>query len=407
MSTAFSAVTHAVLVSSAGAVALASAAFGLLGASAGAFAASRARAALRAQRLALERLRTSGAVQIEAARRIAEAARASVDAVRDELARGAAALAPAVDTVLIYEERDGELRCVFACGERVAYFPGSRIASESDTLPVRALRTGHHVLLGEGMQALHPGDAAALAVPLALDQGRRACAVFAARSSPPQGSLERVALLAEQIAPAYRLALDREEDRRRAEYDGLTGLLAPRAFRRQLTTLLERGRFAPAERLALLFVDSDRFKEWNDAYGHASGDALLRELARELRSAATAPGDLVARNGGDEFCLVFTETGKADAIERAERLRRRIAALDLTPMRPPHAREGVHITASIGVAAFPADATSAHELLERADGAMYHSKRTGRDGVSYADGDRFVRLGGPAAAATRLETRGG
>src|SRR5450755_3088588 len=69
---------------------------------------------------------------------------------------------------------------------------------------------------------------------------------------------------------------------------------------------------------------------WNDNYGHASGDALLRELAQLLRAAASNPGEIVARNGGDEFCVVFADAEKSSAIERAERLRASIAAADFS-----------------------------------------------------------------------------
>jgi GGDEF domain-containing protein len=77
-----------------------------------------------------------------------------------------------------------------------------------------------------------------------------------------------------------------------------------------------------------------RFKSWNDTDGYASGDALLRELPVLLRAAATDPGDIVARNGGDEFCVAFSAAEKSKAIERAERLRASIADADF---RGPHA----------------------------------------------------------------------
>ena len=148
-----------------------------------------------------------------------------------------------------------------------------------------------------------------------------------------------------------------------------------------------------------MFADTDRFKCWNDRYGHAAGDALLRELARVLRTAASAQRDLVARNGGDEFCIVFTDIDKATAIERAETLRRRIADIDFSALRPGAGPAEISITASIGVAALPADATSASDLLERADAAMYHSKETGRDGVSYLSADGvFTRLANAPAS---------
>ncbi len=118
----------------------------------------------------------------------------------------------------------------------------------------------------------------------------------------------------------------------------------------------------------------------------------MRALANVLRTAACGD-DLVARNGGDEFCLVFAETEKSRAVERAEELRRAIEALDLAHVRPAGAVADVAITASIGVAAYPADAASPSELLEHADEAMYHSKRGGRNAVSFfGAGGTLVRL---------------
>jgi diguanylate cyclase (GGDEF)-like protein len=345
----------------------------------------RTRAAVRADRIALRLARTRDAAFVDAARRLAAAARGSVEAVRDEIARAAPAIAPRLDGVLFYEEHDGGLRCVVATGERFAYFAGSCVAfDDARALPARALQAGHRVTLADaGVARLHPADVAALGVPLALD-ARRACVlVFAAPVALEDEEMERLVTLADQASPAYLIALDREHDRRDAEYDGLTGLLTPRAFRRRLAGLVERIRFVPGARLALLFVDTDNFKRWNDRFGHAAGDALLRDLASVLRTAAPSPCDLVARNGGDEFCIVFTETDKSTAVERAGALRRRVAALDL---------RGLAISASIGVAAYPADACDPSALLERADAAMYHAKQTGRDGVSYCDGAGYTRL---------------
>jgi diguanylate cyclase (GGDEF)-like protein len=364
-------------------------------AAAAAFVTARTRARARADRMALRSARERAAAVVDVARRLAGAARESVDAVRDEIARAARVVAPAVDGVLLYDEHEGSLRCSAAFGSRFAYFAGSQIALDDPAaLAARALAAGHRVsLAADGVRPPHPGDAAAVGVPLSLDGGRACVMVATAQIALEPESVERLVALADQASPAYLIAIDREHDRRRAEYDGLTGLLTPRAFRQRLTALVERARFAPTTKLALLFVDTDRFKHWNDAYGHAAGDALLRELAQLLRGAVRYECDLVARNGGDEFCVVFTETDKATAIERAELLRIRIAAFDCRRLRPDETTLGVRITASIGVAAFPADATSASELLERADAAMYHAKETGRDGVAYADlGGGFARL---------------
>ncbi len=345
----------------------------------------RARAAVRACRLALRLAREREETFMDSSRRLADAARSGVDAIRNEVVRAAQTIAPSVDGFLLYEESDGSLACTFAAGERLAYFTGSRTAlDEPGSLPARAIALRHRVTLGDaGIRPLHPGDVAALAVPLALETGRTAVLVMTARAALDRHTVDRLVTVVDHASPAYLIAREREDDRRRAEYDGLTGLLTPRAFRQRLSLLVERARFTPLARLALVFVDTDRFKEWNDAYGHACGDALLREIAGVLRSVAAGQHDLVARNGGDEFCIVFTETDKATAIERADLLRRRIAAIDCSALRPAGARGEVRITASLGVAALAADATGASELLECADAAMYHSKQTGRDGVSY------------------------
>ncbi|HEX3467747.1 MAG TPA: GGDEF domain-containing protein [Candidatus Elarobacter sp.] len=349
----------------------------------------RARALARSDREALRSARERESAFVEIARRLAGAARESVDAVRDEIARGARVVAPAVDGVLLYDEYEGVLRCSAAYGTRFAYFAGTQVALDDPAaLAARAVAAAHRVRLGD-VDAVppHPGDVDAVGVPLAVDAGRSCVMVASATVALTPEAVDRLVALADQASPAYLIALDREHDRRRAEYDGLTGLLTPRAFRQQLSALVERARFAPTTQLVLLFVDTDRFKLWNDAFGHAAGDALLQELSRLLRGAVRLERDLVARNGGDEFCIVFTDTDKATAIERAELLRVRIAALDCRSLRPDGATVEVRITASIGVAALPADATSASDLLERADAAMYHAKQTGRDGVAYVELD--------------------
>jgi diguanylate cyclase (GGDEF)-like protein len=382
--------------------ALAMTVFALAFASAGLVVVLRALAAVRACRAALLAERARRTVLLDAARRLSNAARDSGAAVRDEIVHAARALVPGADGVIVYEEEDGELRCAAAFGDRFAYFAGTRAAlADPASLPSRALVAGHRVTLADpGVAPLHPADAAALAFPLALEAGHRCVLVFAATHALDGESGECLAAIAEQAAPAYAAASERELDRRRAEYDGLTGLLTPRALRQRLSALIDRARFVPSARLALLFVDTDHFKRWNDRCGHAAGDALLREIARELRCAARREEDLVARNGGDEFCLVFTETDKATAIERAEALRRRIGALEVAQFGPADAEDTIRITASIGVAAYAADASTASGLLERADAAMYHSKETGRDGVSYvAVGGALERLAAGALSA--------
>jgi len=359
----------------------------------------RLRTRLRYERLTARLTRERDAMLLEGVRRLGLAARRSTDDVRAEIDTAVRRLVPAIDTVLIFDDEETELACSFASGERAGYFRGARVSrTDLALLPARALREGHRVVLGAGLRSFHPADAFALAVPLPRDDGRASALYVAGPVATDDATLETIVAFAEHAAFAYALADEREADRRRAEYDPLTGLLTPRAFRERLATALERARTAPLARIALLFVDTDGFKAWNDTYGHASGDALLRAIARTLRAAA-ADGDLVARNGGDEFCVVFTACEKSAAIARAEALRAAVAGIAFAPLRPPGAPDAVRVTASIGVAAYPVDAASANDLLERADAAMYHTKRNGRNGVAYRAHDgSYVRADAPAVA---------
>jgi diguanylate cyclase (GGDEF)-like protein len=330
---------------------------------------------------------------VEALRLLGLAATQSVSAVRTEIDRAIRAVAPAIDSVLIFDEHDGELVCVSASGARVSYFRGVRLAlGDEQTLPSLALMRGRRAVKGEsGIQGFYPADAFAVAIPLASYDGRRSVVYAASTREVDDPLLEEIVPLADHAGFAYVLAHEREAQQQRAEYDALTGLLTPSALRERLTVMIDRARFAPRARIALLFIDTDYFKSWNDTFGHASGDALLRAIARVLQRAAE-PGDIVARNGGDEFCLVFADAEKSQAVERADALRLAIASMDVALLRPSGDGQSVAISASIGVAAFPADAQTPSTLLERADEAMYHCKRTGRNGVSYADpGGEFAR----------------
>ncbi len=193
----------------------------------------------------------------------------------------------------------------------------------------------------------------------------------------------------ECAAAPYAIALEREADRAGAMHDGLTGLLSPEAFRHRLRDEVMRAAAAHGRRaLCLWFADADRFKEVNDRFGHRAGDAVLKAMASLLGAHAIAGVDVVARNGGDEFCALLRCSTKDRAIERAR--------VFCNAVRRHDFGLPIGITVSLGVAAYPHDATSAGTLLERADAAMYHGKRNGRDRVSF-----FVASG--AFASLRAE----
>jgi len=152
--------------------------------------------------------------------------------------------------------------------------------------------------------------------------------------------------------------------------DPLTGLPSRSLFLERVAgALRERG--TAATRLAVLLLDVDRFKNINDAYGHAAGDEVLSEVARRLR-AAMAPEDTVARLGGDEIAVLCARVAtERDALATARRL--------LDALAPPFAVDdrGVHLTASVGVVVDDPARQTAESLLRDAEVAMYRAKEHG------------------------------
>lgn len=155
-----------------------------------------------------------------------------------------------------------------------------------------------------------------------------------------------------------------------AHHDPLTGLANRVLFRTRLTEGLQRLESAD-ERLAVLYLDLDGFKDVNDAFGHPIGDRLLVAVAERLRQ-ALAPGDMVARVGGDEFAIVQFGAGAQEADRLADRV---VAALSVGYEIDGHA---VAVGASVGISIAPIDSADADILLKNADIALYRAKADGR-----------------------------
>jgi len=153
--------------------------------------------------------------------------------------------------------------------------------------------------------------------------------------------------------------------------DGLTGLYNHRHFQESLEREINRAD-RNGHKLSLILLDLDQLKNINDKFGHRSGDAALRHVA-EIMLASVRNVDVCARYGGEEFVVILPQCGRADALEVAERLREAIAA-------SPVAKVG-QVTASLGVATYPAAAKSKEDLIEMADKAMYQAKSDGRNKV--------------------------
>lgn len=162
-----------------------------------------------------------------------------------------------------------------------------------------------------------------------------------------------------------------------AEHDVLTELPNRALFTKRLGNAIEQARLTRG-RVAVLFIDLDRFKDINDTFGHHAGDGLLRSVSRRLLQSVRA-GDTVSRLGGDEFTVLLGDAGEATDVARLidERL--------LPLMREPHMIGGstLQVACSIGIALYPEDGDDIETLMQNADAAMYRAKSAGRNLVKF------------------------
>jgi diguanylate cyclase (GGDEF)-like protein/PAS domain S-box-containing protein len=188
--------------------------------------------------------------------------------------------------------------------------------------------------------------------------------------------LERQATaVGERISLALANLRLREVLRSQSIRDPLTGLFNRRFMEESLERELRRA-LRGKQQLALVMLDIDHFKQFNDMFGHQAGDALLRALGNLLKE-STRGQDVACRYGGEEFVFVLSGASLAAARQRAELLREEIKQLNV--------RHGGQllgaVTLSIGIAVFPDNGDSAENLLKAADNALYRAKENGRDRI--------------------------
>lgn len=232
----------------------------------------------------------------------------------------------------------------------------------------------------------HSGDesTACLCIPLRLHE-KSLGVIYLGASGAESSSLhhERRLRLANMAADSISLALAnlklRESLRAQSLSDPLTGLFNRRFMEETLARELSRlSRIARP--MAVAMVDVDKFKDFNDAFGHEAGDLVLKKIA-DTMLAFRRGMDVACRYGGEEFVLILPEISVEAAHERFEELRLAVAALALE-------FEGQTlpgITVSIGVAFFPQQGVSSGDLIRAADRALYAAKRAGRNRVMLAD----------------------
>lgn len=177
-----------------------------------------------------------------------------------------------------------------------------------------------------------------------------------------------------------QLRLKRRNDllERCANQDSLTDVANRRCFDLTLDAEWRRA-LRDGQQLALVMVDVDCFKQFNDLYGHREGDHCLRRVASALSRTLTRPGDVLARYGGEEFAAILPATDLEGAHWIGERLRQAVAELDIPLQRPDGARQ---VTISVGCASMhPSANPTCYTLLQNADDRLYLAKHSGRNCV--------------------------
>jgi diguanylate cyclase (GGDEF)-like protein len=218
-----------------------------------------------------------------------------------------------------------------------------------------------------------------LILPLIVREDAIGTLALAARRPDAFGDAVRPTLqvLANQLAVSMANAAAVKRLEEMATIDGLTGCLNKRTFLEELDKRLKSAeRFG--RKLSLIVTDIDHFKNVNDTYGHATGDVVIKELGAILRNVKRET-DIVARFGGEEFCVLCEETDTPGAIHLAERVR---VELGETVFQTELGK--LQVRASLGVATFPMHARTAAELFEVTDKALYAAKHAGRNQVCTA-----------------------
>ncbi len=177
------------------------------------------------------------------------------------------------------------------------------------------------------------------------------------------------------------LARANEELQRLSLIDALTEIPNRRAFDQQMQRLLNQSE-EPCSLVAILMIDIDYFKPFNDNYGHAEGDRIIKEVAQAIHAEMEGERQFAARLGGEEFVAAAFDTGVDGAMELSERIRARVQQLAV-----PHEYSGVSVYLTVSIGAAAGEAANPEEiarLMERADKGLYLAKTSGRNRVSSA-----------------------
>jgi diguanylate cyclase (GGDEF)-like protein len=193
------------------------------------------------------------------------------------------------------------------------------------------------------------------------------------RAAEEHGNRQLAVALSEQIALAVSNIRLRENLRQQTIRDPLTGLYNRRFLEESLNREIARSKRSGA-RFALLVIDVDHFKRFNDTYGHDAGDSVLHSVGRALQD-TRRQGDIVCRYGGEEFVIVLPDTDRQGATVVSTRVLQMVRSLNLSH----GGRDLGQVTVSLGLATFPENGDTAKTIIQSADKALYAAKGAGRD----------------------------
>jgi len=188
----------------------------------------------------------------------------------------------------------------------------------------------------------------------------------------PKEEVDTLAAIARQAAVVIENARLHEQLQQQAITDHITNLYNHRHIFQRLEEEFARAARSDST-FAVMMMDVDRFKDFNDTYGHLEGDEALRFIAQRLRETLRAT-DIIGRYGGDEFLAILPDTTRAEAEEAGWRI---MSTLAETPFTWPDSDRSVTIAMSIGIACYPQDSQTRDELIVLADSALYEAKRLG------------------------------
>ena len=192
-----------------------------------------------------------------------------------------------------------------------------------------------------------------------------------------QNHLRLLTSIAGQAAMALENARLHATVNDQAQRDALTGVFHHGSFLSKLQSSLKQAH-AEKQAVALIMMDIDKFKQYNDTYGHLVGDDVLRSAVVAIQNHLKGT-DIVGRWGGEEFGIVLPGVNRSQARQIADRIRITLAR---NPVRDLHGRAIPAPTVSQGIAMYPEDATNIEELIDKADAALFHAKDLGRNRIS-------------------------